>query len=101
MILCMVTNQLMAGACRMLCEEHCAYEIRCLISPPYVKAGRRLAVGFRQIVPGVFPSGVVTPMKLAAWLASHMCGDWPPVSSKLSQRSAGLYTDRLRLAAVE
>ena len=29
-------------------------------------AGRRLAVGFLQIVPGVFPTGVVTPMKHAA-----------------------------------
>ena len=29
-------------------------------------AGRRLAVGFLQIVPGEFPAGVVTPMKPAA-----------------------------------
>ncbi|MDQ0290369.1 hypothetical protein [Oligosphaera ethanolica] len=63
----MVTNQLIAGDCRMLCEEHCSYEIRCLVSHPCVlvshpcvMAGRRLAVGFLQIVPGVFPTGVVT-----------------------------------------
>jgi hypothetical protein len=62
----MVTNQLMAGDCRMLCEEHCSDEIRCLVSHPWVMAGRRLAVGFLQIVPGVFPTGVVTPMKHAA-----------------------------------
>ena len=60
MILCMVTNQLIAGDCRMLCEEHCSYEIRCLVSHPCVMAGRRLAVGFLQVVPGVFPAGVVT-----------------------------------------
>ncbi|MDQ0290077.1 hypothetical protein [Oligosphaera ethanolica] len=47
----MVTNQLIAGDCRMLCEEHCSYETRCLVSHPYVMAGRRLAVGFRHIVP--------------------------------------------------
>jgi len=29
-------------------------------------AGRRLAVGFLQLVPGVFPTGAVTPMKPAA-----------------------------------
>ncbi|MDQ0291691.1 hypothetical protein [Oligosphaera ethanolica] len=56
----MVTNQLMAGDCRMLCEEHCSYETRCLVSHPCVMTGRRLAVGFLQIVPGVFPTGVVT-----------------------------------------
>ncbi|MDQ0290070.1 hypothetical protein [Oligosphaera ethanolica] len=56
----MVTNQLIAGDCRMLCEEHCSYETRCLVSYPYVMAGRRMAVGFLQIVPGVFPTGVVT-----------------------------------------
>jgi len=66
MILCMVTNQLIAGDCRMLCEEHCSYETRCLVSYPYVMAGRRMAVGFLQIVPGVSPTGVVTPMKHAA-----------------------------------
>ena len=60
----MVTNQLMAGDCRMLCEEHCSYEIRCLVSHLCVMAGRRLAVGFLQIVPGVFPSGVVTDQLL-------------------------------------
>ncbi|MDQ0290206.1 hypothetical protein [Oligosphaera ethanolica] len=47
----MVTNQLIAGDCRMLCEEHCSYEIRCLVSHPCVIAGRRQAVGFLQIVP--------------------------------------------------
>ena len=62
----MVTNQLIAGDCRMLGEEHCSYEIRCLVSHLCVMAGRRLAVGFLQIVPGVFPTGVVTPMKHAA-----------------------------------
>ncbi|MDQ0290662.1 hypothetical protein [Oligosphaera ethanolica] len=41
----MVTNQLIAGDCRMLCEKHCSYEIRCLM------VGRRRAVGFLQIVP--------------------------------------------------
>jgi len=56
----MVTNQLMAGDYRMLCEEHCSYEIRCLVSHRWVMAGRRLAVGFLQIVPGVFSTGVVT-----------------------------------------
>ena len=60
MILCMVTNQHMDGDCRMLCEEHCSYEIRCLVSHPCVMVGRRRAVGFLQIVPGVFPTGVVT-----------------------------------------
>ncbi|MDQ0289999.1 hypothetical protein [Oligosphaera ethanolica] len=58
----MVTNQLIAGDCRMLCEEHCSYEIHCLVSHLWVMAG----------------------------------GDWPWVSCKLSQRSAGVYTDRLR-----
>ena len=29
-------------------------------------AGRRLAVGVLEIVPGVFPAGAVTPMKPAA-----------------------------------
>ncbi|MDQ0291743.1 hypothetical protein [Oligosphaera ethanolica] len=47
----MVTNQLMAGDCRMLCEEHCSYEIRCLVSHLCVMAGWRRAVGFLQIVP--------------------------------------------------
>ena len=56
----MVTNQLIAGDCRMLCGEHCSYEIRCLVSHLWVMAGRRLAVGCQQIVPGVFPNGVVT-----------------------------------------
>jgi len=56
----MVTNQLIAGDCRMLCEEHCFYEIHCLVSHLWVMAGRRRAVGFLQIVPGVFPTGVVT-----------------------------------------
>jgi len=56
----MITNQLIAGDCRMLCEEHCSYEIRCLVSHPWVMVGRRRAVGFMQIVPGVFPTGVVT-----------------------------------------
>ncbi|MDQ0289596.1 hypothetical protein [Oligosphaera ethanolica] len=56
----MVTNQLIAGDCRMLCEEHCSYEIRCLVSHPCVMAGRRRAVGFLQIVPGVCPIGVFT-----------------------------------------
>ncbi|MDQ0288379.1 hypothetical protein [Oligosphaera ethanolica] len=49
----MVTNQLMAGDCRMLCEEHCSYEIRCLVSHLCVMAGRRRAVGFLQIVPAM------------------------------------------------
>ncbi|MFA7175211.1 MAG: hypothetical protein WC340_17695, partial [Kiritimatiellia bacterium] len=40
MILCMVTNQLIVGDCRMLGEEHCSYETRCLVSHPYVMAGR-------------------------------------------------------------
>ena len=68
----MVTNQLIAGDCRMLGEEHCSYEIRCLVSHPCVMAGRRLAVGFLQILPGVFPTGVVTPMKHAA---AKVCGN--------------------------
>ena len=57
MILCMVTNQLIAGDCRMLFEEHCSYETRYLVSLPYM---RRRAVGFLHIVPGVFPTVVVT-----------------------------------------
>ncbi|MDQ0289798.1 hypothetical protein [Oligosphaera ethanolica] len=56
----MVTNQLLAGDCRMICEEHCSYEIRCPVSHPWVMAGRRRAVGFLQIVPGEFPAGAVT-----------------------------------------
>ncbi|MDD4540389.1 MAG: hypothetical protein PHT80_15380 [Lentisphaeria bacterium] len=56
----MVTNQLIAGDCHMLGEEHCSYEIRCLVSHLCVMAGRRLAVGFLQIVTGEFPAGVVT-----------------------------------------
>ena len=71
MILCMVTNQLIAGASRMLGEEHCPYEIRGLVSHPWVMAGRRLAVGFRQLVPGVFPTGVVTDR-----LRSIVVGPW-------------------------
>ncbi|MDQ0289044.1 hypothetical protein [Oligosphaera ethanolica] len=67
----MVTKQLIAGACRMLCEEHCPYEIRGLVSHPWVMAGRRLAVGFRQLVPGVFPTGVVTDR-----LRSIVVGPW-------------------------
>ena len=68
-------------------------------------AGRRRAVGFRQIVPGVFPTGVVTPMKPAAakvaeFKVEWLDGDWPWVSGKLSQRSAGVVIDRLRSIVV-
>jgi len=66
----MVTNQLIAGDCRMLCEEHCPYEIRCLVSPSCVMAVRRLAVGFLQIVPGVFPTGVLTDRLLLGLLVT-------------------------------
>jgi len=71
----MVTNQLIAGDCRMLCEEHCSYEIHCLVSHLWVMAGRRLAVGFLQIVPGEFPAGVVTD-RLRAFSEK----DLPPVA---------------------
>ncbi|MDQ0290633.1 hypothetical protein [Oligosphaera ethanolica] len=58
----MVTNQLIAGDCRMLCESIAP------MKPATAKVsgnqgrmvGRRLAVGFLHIVPGVFPTGVVT-----------------------------------------
>ena len=69
----MVTNQLMAGDCRMLCEEHCSYEIRCLVSHLCVMAGWRLAVGFLQIVPGVFPTGVYTDRLPAAVVIFYHC----------------------------
>ena len=82
----MVTNQLIAGDCRMLCGEHCSYEIRCLVSHLCVMAGRRLAVGFRQIVPGVFPNEVVTdrvPFRVVGQsLIRRYCQRRPPTHKR-------------------
>jgi hypothetical protein len=82
----MVTNQLIAGDCRMLCGEHCSYEIRCLVSHLWVMAGRRLAVGCQQIVPGVFPNGVVTdrvPFRVVGQsLIRRYCQRRPPTHKR-------------------
>ena len=71
-------------------------------------AGRRLAVGFLQIVPGVFPTGVVTPMKHAA---AQVGGNQGRMAGRRLAVGflqivpgvfpTGVVTYRLRLAAVE